>query len=168
MHEERQLLDAQAAVARAAGQPDDPYAHQRRWFGRFDRCLDAPAAQAPAYLTEEAALAVLHQALHHYHAHGAYALLAYCVMPNHVHLLVALPHGAPPLARTLQGLKAYTARHLNQLRGCSGQVWHRESYDHRVRNAAELGRVEQYILQNPVKAGLCAEWQQWAGNYRAD
>ena len=161
LREEKLLLEAQAAQARAEGRPDNVYARQRRWFGVFDRQLDAPGPGTPAYLCEPKVAAVLVEALNFYARHQAYTLLAFCLMPNHVHLVVALPEEAPLLARTLQGLKAYTARHLNRLRQASGQVWQRESYDHRVRNADELRRIINYVLRNPVQAGLCAEWQHW-------
>ena len=137
-----------------------PSAHSnagKRFFGTFDAVLDQ-AQYGPCYLNRLAEAAIVQAALHY--ADGAgYELLAYCLMPNHVHLVVHLPQDATtPLARTLQRLKSHTARHLNRLRGGEGRVWQRESYDHRIRNARELAATIAYTLNNPVKAGLATEW----------
>ncbi|OGX81600.1 REP-associated tyrosine transposase [Hymenobacter coccineus] len=136
----------------------------KRFFGAFDAVLDR-ASQGPCYLTNSAEAAIVRAALHFLDGPG-YELLAYCIMPNHVHLVVHLPlETIAPLACTLQRLKSHTARQLNQLRESTGQVWQRESSDHRVRDAHELMAIIAYTLNNPVKAGLAQEWQQWPHSY---
>ena len=45
--------------------------------------------------------------------------------------------------------------------GGSGAFWQHESYDHVVRDEQELIRIVRYILNNPVKAGLVANWQDY-------
>ena len=87
-------------------------------------------------------------------------------MPNHVHVVVELPEGAPPLAKTLQLLKGYSSRQANQLLGRSGSFWQAESYDHVVR-PGELERIIRYVLENPVKAGLVNDWQKWPYSFVA-
>jgi putative transposase len=154
LQEEKALLEREAAQRRAAGQPDDAYHRQRQWFGHFDTCLDTTRS-GPAYLNQTAFAAILVQAFSFYQQRQAADVLAYCIMPNHVHLVLGLPEQAPPLTRTLQGLKSFPSRQSNLLRGTTGQaVWHPESYDHRVRNQQELGRIINYVVNNPVKAGL--------------
>ncbi|TPG67593.1 REP-associated tyrosine transposase [Hymenobacter nivis] len=139
----------------------------KRFFGAFDAALDC-ATQGPCYLNCPAEAAIVQASLHFLDGPG-YELLAYCLMPNHVHLVVHLPlETIAPLARTLQRLKSHTARQLNQLRGTTGPVWQRESYDHRVRDAHELTAIIAYTLNNPVKAGLAQEWQQWPYSYRRE
>ncbi|MDO7845181.1 transposase [Hymenobacter sp. M29] len=96
-------------------------------------------------------------ALRHYHG-NAYTLVCYCLMPNHVHLVVSLPDEAPPLLKTLQHLKGYTAQQANQLLGRTGQFWQRETYDHLIRSPEEMTRIIAYVVNNPVKAGLAANW----------
>ncbi len=103
-----------------------------------------------------------------------YTLVAFCIMPNHVHLLVDTTRFgqiAPtnrsgttrnyPLTDSLRLLKGPTARYCNQALGRSGAFWHNESYDHVVHDEREYERVLFYICNNPVKAGLVSEWQQW-------
>ena len=65
----------------------------------------------------------------------------------------------------MQSLKGYTARKANQLLGRSGAFWHHESYDHCVRNSNEWRRIVNYVLNNPVKAGLVDEWEKWRWSY---
>jgi putative transposase len=89
-----------------------------------------------------------------------YALHAFVVMPNHLHLLVSPQVPLPQLTRTL---KSFSAKRANQLLGLTGnRFWQEESYDHLVRDSAEWQRIRLYIEQNPVRAGLV----QQAGQYR--
>ena len=160
--EEREMALREAA-ARPAAHPNAG----KRFFATFDAVLDQ-AQYGPCYLNSSAEATIVRAALHYADGVG-YELLAYCLMPNHVHLVVHLPQDATtPLARTLQRLKSHTARHLNRLRGGEGRVWQRESYDHCIRNARELAATIAYTLNNPVKAGLIADWQQWPHNYWHD
>ena len=48
-----------------------------------------------------------------------------------------------------------------------GAFWQHESYDHVVRNEKEFERILAYIVNNPVKAGLVADWQDWPYTYMA-
>src|SRR5262249_29057016 len=83
-----------------------------------------------------------------------YALHAYVVMPNHVHMWIT-PRIAVP--RLMNSLKGVTARDANLLLDRTGlPFWQRESYDHWVRDG-EFERIARYIEWNPVRAGLAAE-----------
>jgi REP element-mobilizing transposase RayT len=88
-----------------------------------------------------------------------YDLVAWVVMPNHVHLLI-LPRVALP--RITHWIKGRTAREANLLLGRSGgPFWQDESYDHCVRNEKEICRIVAYIEENPVSAGLAASPEDW-------
>jgi len=82
-----------------------------------------------------------------------YLLGDFVIMPNHVHLLVT-PFEPHELASILHSWKSFTAKELNRLRGTTGAVWQAESYDHIVRNEAQLEHFREYIAENPGKAGL--------------
>jgi len=86
-------------------------------------------------------------------------------MPNHVHLVVTLPDAAPPLLRTLQAIKSYSATKSNALLGRSEPFWQRASYDHLIRDATKMERIISYVLENPVKARLTDNWQLWRHTY---
>jgi REP element-mobilizing transposase RayT len=89
-----------------------------------------------------------------------YRLIAWVVMPNHVHLIFKLLPGAS-LSRTLHALKSFTAKAANKLLKRTGQFWQREYYDRLIRNDAELQQAVEYVRNNPVFAGL-QDWK-WVG-----
>jgi len=90
----------------------------------------------------------------------SYRLLAWCVMPNHVHALVEL-QPEHTLAGILHSWKSYTASEANRWLGRRGAFWQREYQDRFVRNEEHLQQAMEYIEQNPVKTGLGASPEHW-------
>jgi type I restriction enzyme R subunit len=80
----------------------------------------------------------------------------FVIMPNHVHWLVK-PEPGFKLEDLLRSIKQFSANQINRVVGRSGSVWQKESYDHLVRDRAELNRIRTYIADNPGKAGLSNE-----------
>jgi REP element-mobilizing transposase RayT len=74
-------------------------------------------------------------------------------MPNHVHLLVK-PSLEDSLSRILHSWKSYTAKQINLISGGAGQFWMDESFDHLVRDRADLESFRAYIRDNPGRARL--------------
>jgi putative transposase len=161
---------------------------ERRWlyFQRFDALL-AGNSTGPHWLKNPTVAGIVKEALHHRDG-TEYDLLAYCIMPNHVHVvfqLVAQPvgrlaradqrgllenldgTGVPSyiLADIFGSLKKYTARRANRILSRRGAFWQDESYDHVIRNGKELERTIWYVLNNPVKARLVQSWEQWPWTY---
>ncbi len=88
-----------------------------------------------------------------------YRLIEWCVMPNHVHVLIeALGRSLPTI---VQGWKSVTARGANRLLRRSGQFWMRDYYDRYIRDPRHLHAARRYIWLNPVTAGLCREPAEW-------
>ncbi len=120
-------------------------------FVWMDRQLDTSRA-GPMVLREPEIAQTVVNSIHKGEALEHYELVAYVVMPNHVHLLI-WPKIAPE--RLLKSLKGSTAREANRLLGRTGEpFWQKESYDHWVRNPGEFEKIRAYIEANPVKAGL--------------
>ena len=107
-----------------------------------------------------------------------YDLIAYSIMPNHMHLVFGI--GAPdllepvgqidnlsdkPVSKIMQSLKRHTAREANKILGRTGAFWQDESYDHVIRDSEELERIVLYVLHNPVKAGFVRDWREWKWSY---
>ncbi|MBM4064270.1 MAG: transposase [Planctomycetes bacterium] len=91
-----------------------------------------------------------------------YKLLAWVVMPNHVHAVLT-PKWSHTLSSILHSWKSFTANKANNILGREGQsFWQRESYDHLVRDEEDFIRVCNYTVNNPVKAGLCQKAEDWA------
>lgn len=89
-----------------------------------------------------------------------YHLLAWCVMPNHVHSLIEMIEGYS-LGGILHSWKSYAAKKANRILGRSGQFWDEDYYDRYIRDDDHLLSVIDYIEQNPVKAGLVTDAAQW-------
>ncbi len=142
------------------------YLEHRRFFGRWDQELDK--GLGPDWLRNAAVASLVADNLH-FHNGKRYELVVFCIMPNHVHVVLRplLKDGESyyPLAQIMHTMKGYTAGRANRLLGRSGQFWLHESYDHVVRDANELERIVKYVVNNPVKAGLVLEWQQWPWTY---
>ena len=145
---------------------DELYEIEKRYFGRYDDWLDR-CSSGPHWLEDERIASIVNDKIWEM-KNLRYKLIAYCIMPNHVHMLIDHFAGEMtfhrgksakyPVTETLRLLKGSTARNCNSALERSGHFWHHESYDHFVRDGEELARVIQYILNNPVKAGLVKEW----------
>ena len=85
-----------------------------------------------------------------------YELHAWCVMPNHVHAMMYLQHGAD-LEDVLHSWKSFTAHEIGQR-----VIWQREYFDRIVRGAEDYWSTRSYVLNNPFKAGL-RNWK-WVGS----
>ena len=95
------------------------------------------------------------------HFDGArYRLLAWCIMPNHVHALIETREGFP-MDDVLHSWKSYTSHEANKLLRRVGEFWQREYLDRYVRNAEHFEKVLAYIEDNPVTAGLAKLKTEW-------
>jgi putative transposase len=81
-----------------------------------------------------------------------YELLAYVVMNDHIHVLVA-PMDPHRLEGIIQGWKSYTGHALRRHAPRGSPVWQEEYFDRIVRDEPELIAKAQYILNNP--------WKRW-------
>ncbi|MBI3209808.1 MAG: transposase [Candidatus Solibacter usitatus] len=129
-------------------------------FDCLDRLLDRETC-GPLHLKMPGIAQLVSQAIQQGEPED-YCLHAWVVMPNHVHLLITPRRDVSQL---LQRLKGATARQANQQLHREGDpFWQRESYDRMVRDAEEFRRIENYIVRNPVRAGLAAstECYQWS------
>ncbi|MEX1253820.1 MAG: transposase [Dehalococcoidia bacterium] len=80
-------------------------------------------------------------------------LLAFAVMPDHVHALI-VPRDDYTSSQIMQGLKGYTSRVLNARAGRRGSVWQQSFYDRIIRNDKQLWDTIEYVHNNPVAGGL--------------
>ena len=70
-----------------------------------------------------------------------------------------------PISHIIYTWKKYTATAINKVLGKKGSLWQKESYDSLIRNENGLGQALEYIVNNPVKAGLVEDWRDWKGTY---
>ena len=140
--------------------------HEKLVFKFVDDLLDH---ESPVTHLENERLAdEVQKSLLHF-ANQRYQLLAFVIMPSHHHWLF-LPDPAwvdqqaqvnhqadkrrSPREIISHSVQSFTGHQCNKLLGRSGQFWQRETWDHFVRDDAEMFRIINYIEQNPVKAKL--------------
>ena len=78
---------------------------------------------------------------------------AYCVMPDHVHILAAGASETSNLLKFVGLFKQDTARQF--ARRANSTLWQYRYYDHVLRGRDSADRVAWYIWLNPVRKGLC-------------
>ncbi len=117
------------------------------------------AGHGACWLGDERIAALVEQALLHFDG-VRYRLIAWCIMPNHAHVVVET-WDRQPLAGTVHSWKSYTAHEANKLLGRTGEFWFREYYDRFIRNPEHLANAIEYVEANPVKAGLVKEKEAW-------
>ena len=88
-------------------------------------------------------------------------LLAYCLMPNHFHLVVR-PHGDGDLSRWMQWLMTTHVRRYLKHYGHSGHVWQGRFKAFPVQDDDHLVTVARYVERNPLRAGLVARAEDWS------
>ena len=84
---------------------------------------------------------------------------AYCLMPNHVHL-VAVPERKHSFAKLFGVAHHRYALRVNLAQGWQGHLW-QERYHSSVLDEAHLLAAVRYIELNPVRAGLCTRAEDW-------
>ncbi len=86
-------------------------------------------------------------------------MFAYCLMENHVHLLVETPEAN--LGQGIQRLHSLYAREFNSRHRRSGHLFQGRYGAVPIKTDGQLWTVAMYIAMNPVTAGLCAEPEEW-------
>lgn len=89
-----------------------------------------------------------------------YRLIAWVIMPNHVHVIVQ-PMPGFSLMEIIRSWKARSAVRANRILGRQGAFWQREYFDRYMRDEDHLEKAAAYIHYNPVKAGLVAGMEEW-------
>ena len=104
-----------------------------------------------------------------------YNLIAWCIMPNHVHVLI---EAKDSLSKIIQSWKSYTGKwafknndrlklglHMQKNAelglGVPRKFWMRDYWDRFIRDDSHFNKTVEYIHQNPVKAGLCENAEDW-------
>ena len=99
--------------------------------------------------------------------------LAYVVMPDHVHWIFQLTSNGR-LSGVVAKAKGRSAHRINRLKNRRGRIWQPGFHDHAVRQEEDLENLANYVIHNPVRAGLVVEpgdyrywWSAWHPRHRA-
>jgi REP element-mobilizing transposase RayT len=84
---------------------------------------------------------------------------AYCLMPDHVHLLAAMT-SSEPITSAVKSWKSLCYRERHRL-GNPARFWQRSFFDRALRDDANLLEVAMYVLGNPVREGLVEDFHDY-------
>lgn len=129
-------------------------------------------------LTQPGVAHVIVQALLEARAKKRCYLLAWCLMPDHVHMLLS-PREAPaellgapvgarssgrrvtPLSRVVANWASSAAHLVNRVLNAKGPLWQEGFHDHGIRRGERIEDVVAYVHANPVRRGLATQPEQW-------
>ncbi len=97
--------------------------------------------------------------LGHTVAHTGWRCLAYCLLDNHVHLLIETPR--PNLGVGMQRVHGSYAQWLNQQTGRCGHLFQGRYGANRITTDSQFWITVRYIAHNPVEAGLVGAAHDW-------
>ncbi len=89
-----------------------------------------------------------------------YRLLGYCLMPDHLHVLLSPARSDKPVGDWLRDFKSYTTNRFMR-RGGKPPLWQRSAHDRVCRSEETAEAILAYIIENPVRTGLVDRWQDW-------
>ncbi len=147
---------------------EDLYKEREKYFKRFDNTLHS-IKKGMHWLKQDKLAKVVADSLQFWD-NKRIDLISYCIMSNHVHAVFDVfecnENNEPLyLQDIMESIKKYSAKKCNEILGRKGQFWQHESYDRLVRNREELYRTICYVLDNPIKAGLCENRADWKWSY---
>ena len=87
-------------------------------------------------------------------------LLAYCLMPDHLHFVTTVEHGGD-LVKLIDGFKSFSTK-VRRDAGGSGPLWQVSFHDRGLRTSAEIEVGLRYVWDNPVRAGLISDGDAYA------
>ncbi len=150
---ERERMERQVTNGRRPLSEQEREGIRKALAARVEKYLDAGIGSCVLRRSELADLVA--SSLRHFDG-ARYRLMCWCVMPNHVHVIMQ-PLNGHSLASILHSWKSFTANAANHLLNRSGEFWQREYYDRSIRSERHLEQAIQYVVNNPIKADL----QNW-------
>ena len=107
--------------------------------------------------------AAIHESLLEYGQAGADSGIwigAYVVMPDHIHLFVAMDEQRKTLPGLVKSLKNTLSKALRAI-GISSPHWQKGFFDHVLRSGESYSQKWEYVRNNPVRAGLVVKPEDW-------
>jgi len=89
-----------------------------------------------------------------------YDLYAYCLMPDHLHVLLSPASSETELSEWLRRFKSFTTRWYQKAYG-RPKLWQRSAFDRVLRVSEPVVQVAAYIANNPVRKELVQRWTDW-------
>ena len=121
-----------------------------------------------SYFSNPALSKITIDELEHRHKNKEMKLFCYCIMPDHLHLLMSLDENYLKEKgafgeRTLQGWVSAFKRYISKMSATHNikPLWQANFYDHIVRDGESLTGICEYILHNPVRKCIVSTWEEY-------
>lgn len=85
----------------------------------------------------------------------------FVVMPDHIHFFCTASHDAKSLSDFMKYWKQWTSKRIRRECDIEGTIWHRQFFDHVIRNNNSYAQKKEYVINNPVRAGLVKHPNEW-------
>jgi len=95
-----------------------------------------------------------------------FTVYVFCLMPDHFHALIGPGASNQSLGRICGRFKSISTRRF--WRWYDGKLWHRQFYDHIIRNRDDFDETLAYIRMNPLRRGLVVSPEDWPYTERLD
>jgi len=129
------------------------------YFGHYAYFITCSTYQKRPYFRDKAIVDIVLSVLRRVGAKNSFRVYAYCLMPDHLHLLL-VGEEKSSLDSFMKTFKQETSFAFKRAHGNS--LWQRSYYDHVLRKEETLEVVALYILNNPVRAGLVDDYRNYA------
>jgi len=150
------LVDAMPASRRSEWEVFDHLEDERERRKRIEEYLDRGLGEC--HLRSPAIAKLVRDALQLFDGER-YALHAWVIMPNHVHVLFTQHE---PLGKIISSWKRFTATEANKLLRRTGTAfWQEDYFDVYMRDEGQFRRAKRYIENNPVNARLVRSAEEW-------
>jgi len=87
-------------------------------------------------------------------------LFCYCIMPDHLHVLLSLAEYPKKLQDWVSAFKRFTTKRIHEAHEIR-PVWQKNFYDRVVRKEESLRDVAAYVVHNPVRKGIVSNWESY-------
>jgi len=88
------------------------------------------------------------------------SLHAYCIMPDHIHVVCSMHSEQSSFGSFVATFKSEVSRQAHGL-GHADFAWQRSYWDRHAREEEDVPAMVEYVLDNPVREGLCERWEDW-------
>ena len=108
----------------------------------------------PVFVDENCVRPLL-SALNEYAKKCYVQIIAFVVLPDHLHLLICPKSQNPTISAFMKSVKGRSAIEINKIKGRKGRLWQHQFIDHIIRSNEDYRSHIEYIHYNPIKHGLC-------------
>ncbi|MCL4548831.1 MAG: transposase [Bacteroidetes bacterium] len=136
---------------------------EKKIFKKYDELLNK-AYKGDKYLSIPEVAEIVRRTIQ-YEDDRDVKVICYCIMPNHVHLVFELMKNNRGISKIMQSIKRVSSKRSNEFLKRTGKFWQDESFDRWIRDDKELFNIINYVLENPVNAGLVDDWRKWQYTY---